>query len=809
MLDSLCMCIVSTIKKILTVLSTGLTFCAMAATYYVDSGFQGESPSGESWFSAFPSLNSALEAASTNGGGQIWVRAGHYKPEGSSRDATFRIPENTALYGGFRGNETNLNQRIPRANRTVLSGDIGRIGSTTDNAYHVLTASGNTLIDGFIIQRGNANSIKENRFGGGLRVVPGSRNIQVLNAIFEKNGAESGGAVHLSGGELMLSNCTFYSNSADTGGAIASQGESSLKIIDSTFSSNFAPKPGGAVFVNEDGQVEIGNSSFLYNSTDDFGGAIAAVCSDASNIALTLSDCRFDQNSARNNGGALGFSGPFIPVVENCTFEKNFSPRGAGAIASHAGVRTVVLNAVFAKNRGSKGLENIGNDASSRIINSAGEARELLEEAARKLQLQDSEETVSEQDSEPEVRTLPDVYVHRGKDSPKIKLRSIVSEAPYTVLVLGDLTDDVFIQHYRFIEAAARDFYPQGIRFYYIYKYLRHPENNGYIKPFTLRARAQHTLVAKEQLGTAVPWLYDTMDNDTAYRLAGENGTGIFIFSGSGEEIFSGTLADHARLYEKLTELSSPVTEPFDIETLPEPTLEPVNIRESQLVPRVKVSMEDRLQPLEITPGQTRQPYFVKARVEGSEALLESGDGKLYLGFHIDPLFDVEWNNLGEPLKYQLKTPSGVVAPSINSAARVTVAATDTEPREFMLQARKLDLDKPLTLQVTYSVHRNKRNIEVTQNYLVYLQKDRFGGEVFGRQIPLVTPAESPSGESSTTRSSSAYRAMLRRYDIDRNGKLTADEVIGRLHTYFDRIDSNSDGAIDAEEYAEYQENRS
>ena len=51
-----------------------------------------------------------------------------YKPEGSTKNATFNIPENTQVYGGFRGGETNLLQRSAKANRTVLNGDIGRIG---------------------------------------------------------------------------------------------------------------------------------------------------------------------------------------------------------------------------------------------------------------------------------------------------------------------------------------------------------------------------------------------------------------------------------------------------------------------------------------------------------------------------------------------------------------------------------------------------------------------------------------------------------------------------------------------------------
>lgn len=806
MIDKVCMNLISTMKKTL-LCAILIAFCghSWGATYYVDSNFQGESPTGESWFSAFPSLDAALEKASTNKGSQIWIRAGHYRPEGTSKDATFQVPEGTALYGGFRGGETNLVQRNAKANRTVLSGDIGRIGSIADNAYHVVTASANTVIDGFTIQRGNATSIAENRFGGGLRIEPGSKNVLVANCTFEKNSAESGGALHLSLGEMVVSNCTFYSNSAETGGALAILGESNLQVIDSTFSSNFAPKLGGAMMLNEGANVEISNSRFLYNSTDDFGGAIAAVTKKDSGIFLNIQDSSFNQNSARNNGGALGFSGSFAPAVIGCSFEKNFSPRGAGAIANRSGTTTILLQASFAKNQGSKGMENVGSDESSRLVETQEEADTLVKQVQEKLE--PAEPVVAEPEPEPETRKLADVFVHQSKDNAKVKLRSIVSDAPHTVLVLGDLTDDDFITSFQNVEAAARDFYPKGIRFYYIYKYLKHPENNGYIKPFSSRARSQHTVLAKEHLQTAVPWLYDTMENETAEELRNPNGANLFIFSKNGEEVYRGTLADERPFRAKLAELSSPVEKPFNKTTLPEVGINPITLPESKLVPRAKVSINDKFKPLEITPQTTRAPFYVKARVEGSEELLKSGDGKLYLGFHIDPLFKVQWNNLGEPIKYQLKIPQGVVAPSINSAARVTAVATDSEPREFILQARKLDLNKPLNLQVTYSIHTQaKKNVEVTQNYLIYLQKDKFGGEVIGRQVSERGKEEAKAEASGA--SNSAFKAMLRRYDIDRNGKLTKDEVIGRLRSLFDEIDTNKDGAIDANEYNEYRQKR-
>ncbi len=515
-------------------LLTGLAASASAVTYYVDSKFQGESPTGLSWLSAFPDLNMALEAASTNAASQIWVRAGVYHPGGSGRTTTFTLPEGTQLYGGFRGGETNLVERNPKAYTTRLSGDVGRAGSISDNSYHVLTAAGNTVIDGFTVQRGNANSISENRFGGGLRMLPGSKNVTVANCTFEKNNAESGGAIHLSDGELSISNCTFYSNSADTGGAVATLGRSTLRIEDSIFTSNFAPQQGGALKFNQGAQATISTASFLYNSTDDFGGAIAADTRAPSAISLVVTDCRFSENSARNSGGALGLAGPFQPEFTNCIFEKNFSARGAGAVAARDGTTVLLLESTFGRNRGSKGMENIGHDENAAVVESREEAEQLL----AKIRAEQKEaEPEPEPEPEPEAVTvfLPDVYVYTARDQSKVKLRSMVSRAPHTVLVFGDLTDDAFIKNYRTIEAAARDFYPKGVRFFYIYRHLKHPENNGFVKPFSIRERVQHTVVARDLLSTMIPWLCDTMDNDAAEKLMIPGAGPVFIFSASGE----------------------------------------------------------------------------------------------------------------------------------------------------------------------------------------------------------------------------------------------------------------------------------
>jgi len=57
-----------------------------------------------------------------------------------------------------------------------------------------------------------------------------------------------------------------------------------------------------------------------------------------------------------------------------------------------------------------------------------------------------------------------------------------------TVLVAGCLTCPAFLSTYPGVEAVYRDYASRGVQFFYVYRALAHPENNGMVTPFILRA---------------------------------------------------------------------------------------------------------------------------------------------------------------------------------------------------------------------------------------------------------------------------------------------------------------------------------
>ncbi len=282
----------------LTFLLLGLVFIIapgllMSQTIFVDSN-AAPSGSGMSWGTAFNDLQDALAIAQP--GDNIWVAAGTYYPTSSpsDRNATFQLKSGVAIYGGFAGSETALNQRNWETNETILSGDIGTTGDNSDNSYTVVTGSGTNataVLDGFTITGGNASTTAGNATsrGGGMYNVSGSPT--VINCTFSGNSAFQGGGMYNgSGSSSTVTNCTFSGNSASQGGGMYNL-SSSPSITNCTFSGNTASS-GGGLFDN--------------------------------NSSSAITNCTFSGNSASQGGGLAIVSMP-SPLVTNCIIWGNSS----------------------------------------------------------------------------------------------------------------------------------------------------------------------------------------------------------------------------------------------------------------------------------------------------------------------------------------------------------------------------------------------------------------------------------------------------------------------------------------------------
>ncbi len=353
----------------LTLALTIFSFQSFSVIIYVDQNAAGAN-NGTSWDDAFTELHQALAAASY--GDEIWVAQGVYRPvevidlNGSGgvdpREAVFFLPNGVALYGGFAGTESALEERNWETNLTILSGDIDNNDLDVDgnfiaensgdiignNSYHVLlteNADPSTRVDGFIVTAGKADiALPEgvndpNLDGGGWynRLSPPtySSSPTIVNTSFIGNYAESEGGAFYSapgpaGGESspLIENCLFSGNKSNhSGGALYigsfSPGNYQPVVLNCRFAGNEAYRIGGAVYFVGD-QAEVTSSRFEnnlvtvispdMNTLPGSGGAVALVASGA-----VFTSSMFFGNSSTGNptGASEGGGGGAVYVSTN------------------------------------------------------------------------------------------------------------------------------------------------------------------------------------------------------------------------------------------------------------------------------------------------------------------------------------------------------------------------------------------------------------------------------------------------------------------------------------------------------------
>ncbi|WP_181918801.1 choice-of-anchor Q domain-containing protein [Wenzhouxiangella sediminis] len=295
---------------------------------------------------------------------EVWIAEGVYKPvvpadaqnvTPAERATSFELVRPVRLYGGFSGDETDVDQRDPAAHVTVLSGDIddndtvdsrGVTAHFSDivgsNTTHVLRAvfggvaspaGPDTLIDGLTVTAGTTVNFQP---GGGFQCYPPSVvlfagpvcSFRMSRVIFQGNrSSDAGGGlavVVLTSGVANpdLVNVRFIGNRAvSSGGGLFLRASSGSVLTGSisraTFRGNEAGDEGGGLSLRASGAFaapEITNTTFFGNSTSGFGGAIATYVSG-------------------ETGGTIPETSGAEPYLTNVTVSGNHAESGGGAIS--------------------------------------------------------------------------------------------------------------------------------------------------------------------------------------------------------------------------------------------------------------------------------------------------------------------------------------------------------------------------------------------------------------------------------------------------------------------------------------------
>lgn len=272
---------------------------AQSKIYYVSPTGSG-TQDGLSWANTMM-LTDALTAA--RAGDQIWVQGFEAITDYSQIYITpttdgFHLKSGVQLYGGFKGDETSINDRETLGKpyqlkyRSVLSGDISGndvVDNTnlifpanttrSDNATHVLSlnmtaASGAnnnaypTVVNGFSIGGGQADGTDEK--GGGIYIFgenTGGGIFRIERCFLLNNYATLGGAIYVtpdvrnqSNNISLINQCVVYNNAAgervaviNAGGGFYLDGEAT--VVNSS------------IFNNENGGLRLSTGSKVVNST--------------------------------------------------------------------------------------------------------------------------------------------------------------------------------------------------------------------------------------------------------------------------------------------------------------------------------------------------------------------------------------------------------------------------------------------------------------------------------------------------------------------------------------------------------------
>jgi len=359
------------------------------AILYVNVDAAGEN-TGTDWLNAFTDLNDALIIAQTYSGtvSEVRVADGIYRPtSGSDRTASFIIPDNLTVSGGYVGEGASPDVRDWITYQTILSGDIGVAGSGSDNSHTIVTAGSDITVDGFIIQdavtlHNELSTISWNQdyCGGGLYAASGTNAIVVQNCVFRNNSADVGAGAVCSANQASFINCSFENNSSyHSSGALYSMG-SQCTFTKCTFSNNNAIR-GGAIFFEVVSSADFIKCFFDGNSaTGDAGGALNILSNgplaDAAQISFTNS-VFLNNTSVDNSGGAIQDYNSSI-MINSCTFSGNTamgSTWGNGGAISVAGADftplTIVNSLFWYNNAALSGLDvYISGQVNSTISNS-------------------------------------------------------------------------------------------------------------------------------------------------------------------------------------------------------------------------------------------------------------------------------------------------------------------------------------------------------------------------------------------------------------------------------------------------------
>ena len=263
-----------------------------------------------------------------------FVAEGTYKPTNTiDRNKTFVI-NNIRLAGGFDPSSAGIDttRRDIDNHPAILSGEIGAVGETIDNSYHVTRIISPSVIDGFTIRDGRASSSTYGYIQGYYAYKP----------------ADNGGGIYIGStdqsGKIYIRNCRITNNSAWNGaGGILMFSRTPVSIINSSIYDNKIQqifiKTGGGMFelvINSHGAgiasytgIINAENCLFYGNRSDYGYGKAVYLEGSTELNLSNSAI---YNNPGTYSDLTAFSGAKFNI-NNSTIQGSMSSVSAGEIS--------------------------------------------------------------------------------------------------------------------------------------------------------------------------------------------------------------------------------------------------------------------------------------------------------------------------------------------------------------------------------------------------------------------------------------------------------------------------------------------
>ena len=274
-------------KKYLFLITSFFTaLVASGATYYVVPGGAGNK-NGTSWANAYADVQTAIDKASSDGGGEVWIAKGTYK-----HGSEMKMKNNVAIYGGFAGTETSKDQRVA-GNHTILDGE---------GKYRVFYNNYN-------------NYTKSNPLTNSAKL----DNVTIQNGYSSGSGA----GMYNSYASPEITNCTFTNNRASASGGGMFNWASSPILTNCTFSGNRTYSSGSGMYNGYYSCPVLTNCTFTNNRASSSGGGMC----NGSYCSPTLTNCILWGNTASSSGNEI-YNSSSNTTIDTCIIEGGYSSYG-------------------------------------------------------------------------------------------------------------------------------------------------------------------------------------------------------------------------------------------------------------------------------------------------------------------------------------------------------------------------------------------------------------------------------------------------------------------------------------------------